>query len=100
LAANIVSKSEFKAKALEFFRQIETTGRSFIVIDHGRLVLEVRPYHSGDIPTSKQFGNKRKLSKLCAEHPSAPLASQHQKNAGFYTLAFPPKELDVPPAKT
>ncbi|QPC85693.1 type II toxin-antitoxin system Phd/YefM family antitoxin [Mesorhizobium sp. NBSH29] len=39
-----VSKSEFKAKALELFRQIEATGESLIVTDHGTPKLEVRPY--------------------------------------------------------
>ena len=41
---NQVSKSEFKAKALEFFRQVEASGQSVIVTDHGKPVLEVRPY--------------------------------------------------------
>ena len=41
-----VSKSEFKAKALEYFRQIEASGRSLIVTDHGKPVLEVRAYRS------------------------------------------------------
>ncbi|GHT93714.1 hypothetical protein FACS1894116_06320 [Betaproteobacteria bacterium] len=39
-----VSKSEFKAKALEFFRQIEFSGNSVIVTDHGKPALEVRRY--------------------------------------------------------
>lgn len=39
-----VSKSRFKAKALEFFREIESKGEAMIVTDHGRPVLEVRPY--------------------------------------------------------
>lgn len=39
-----ISKTEFKAKALEFFRQIETSGVSVVVTDHGRPTLEVRPY--------------------------------------------------------
>ena len=39
-----VSKTEFKARALEFFRQIETTGGSLIITDHGHPALEVRPY--------------------------------------------------------
>lgn len=39
-----VSKSEFKARALEFFRQIEATGESIIVTDHGKPALEIRPY--------------------------------------------------------
>ena len=41
---NQVSKSEFKAKALEFFRQIEASGQSVIVTDHGKPTLEIRPY--------------------------------------------------------
>ena len=40
-----VSKTEFKAKALEFFRQIEATGESVIVTNHGKPALEIRPYH-------------------------------------------------------
>jgi prevent-host-death family protein len=44
MAGNLVSKSEFKAKALEFFRQVETTGESMIVTDHGKPAVEVRPY--------------------------------------------------------
>ncbi|MDR5857144.1 type II toxin-antitoxin system Phd/YefM family antitoxin [Caballeronia sp. LZ062] len=39
-----VSKSEFKAKALEYFRLVESTGESMIVTDHGKPVLEVRRY--------------------------------------------------------
>jgi len=42
--ANQVSKSEFKAKALEFFRKIEASGESVIVTDHGKPALEVRPF--------------------------------------------------------
>ena len=44
--SNRVSKSEFKAKALEFFRQVEASGQSVIVTDHGKPALEVRPYRS------------------------------------------------------
>ena len=39
-----ISKSRFKAKALEIFRTIEQTGEPVIVTDHGRPALEVRPY--------------------------------------------------------
>jgi antitoxin (DNA-binding transcriptional repressor) of toxin-antitoxin stability system len=46
--ANQVSKSEFKAKALEYFRQIEGSGESVIVTDHGKPALEVRPYRGKD----------------------------------------------------
>ncbi|MDN5844162.1 MAG: type II toxin-antitoxin system Phd/YefM family antitoxin [Alcaligenaceae bacterium] len=41
-----VSKSEFKARALEFFRQVEATGESIVVTDHGKPALEIRPYQT------------------------------------------------------
>jgi antitoxin (DNA-binding transcriptional repressor) of toxin-antitoxin stability system len=46
MEVKVVSKSQFKARAFELFRQIETTGNSLIVTDHGKPVLEVRPYQS------------------------------------------------------
>ena len=39
---HLISKSEFKA--LEYFRQIESSGETVIVTDHGKPALEVRPY--------------------------------------------------------
>lgn len=41
---HLISKSEFKSKALEYFRQIESSGETVIVTDHGKPALEVRPY--------------------------------------------------------
>ncbi|KAG0161834.1 hypothetical protein DFQ30_005343, partial [Apophysomyces sp. BC1015] len=43
-----VSKSQFKAKALEFFRRVEASGESVVVTDHGTPALEVRTYQSID----------------------------------------------------
>lgn len=40
----IVSKSRFKAHALELFRQVEKTGKELIVTDRGRPVIRVVPY--------------------------------------------------------
>jgi antitoxin (DNA-binding transcriptional repressor) of toxin-antitoxin stability system len=39
-----VSKSKFKAKALELFRQVETSGEVIVITDHGEPTLEVRRY--------------------------------------------------------
>jgi len=39
-----VSKSQFKAKALEFFRQVESGNEPMIVTDHGCPTIEVRRY--------------------------------------------------------
>lgn len=43
-----VSKSQFKAKALELLRQIEKSGEPVIITDHGTPKLEVRPYREPD----------------------------------------------------
>lgn len=48
MESNTVSKSEFKAKALEYFRRVETSGQSVVVTDHGRPTLEVRRYRGID----------------------------------------------------
>ncbi|MCK8515866.1 type II toxin-antitoxin system Phd/YefM family antitoxin [Methylonatrum kenyense] len=39
-----VSKSQFKARALEYFREIEATDQAIIVTDNGRPAIEVRRY--------------------------------------------------------
>ncbi|HLX09501.1 MAG TPA: type II toxin-antitoxin system prevent-host-death family antitoxin [Thermoanaerobaculia bacterium] len=41
---NTISKSRFKARALEYFRQVEHTGNELVITDHGRPVLKVIPY--------------------------------------------------------
>jgi prevent-host-death family protein len=41
---NEISKSEFKAKALEILRTIEETGEPVLVTDRGTPTIEVRPY--------------------------------------------------------
>ncbi|MCK9511332.1 MAG: type II toxin-antitoxin system Phd/YefM family antitoxin [Pigmentiphaga sp.] len=43
-----VSKTEFKAQALEFFRQVEATGEPIVVTDHGKPTLEIRPYQTAE----------------------------------------------------
>lgn len=43
-----VSKSQFKAKALELFRQVESSGNTVIVTDHGKPTIEVRRYRKSE----------------------------------------------------
>ena len=43
-----ISKSRFKARALELFREVESTGGTMIITDHGRPTIEVRPYRKAD----------------------------------------------------
>jgi len=39
-----ISKSQFKARALELFREVESTGNPVIVTDHGKPAIEIRKY--------------------------------------------------------
>jgi antitoxin (DNA-binding transcriptional repressor) of toxin-antitoxin stability system len=65
-----VSKSQFKAKALEFFRQVEASGEPMVVTDHGQPRLEVRPYRAATrTPLELLRG-----SVLGYEAPTAPVA--------------------------
>jgi hypothetical protein len=69
MAVKRVSKSEFKAKALEYFRLVESTGEHMIITDHGKPVLEVRRYdHSSLSPLEELRG-----SVLFCEDPFEPL---------------------------
>lgn len=38
-----VSKTEFKARALELCRQVEDSAQPLLITDHGRPTLELRP---------------------------------------------------------
>jgi prevent-host-death family protein len=39
----MISKNKLKARMLEFFRQVESTGEELIVTDHGKPVLKIVP---------------------------------------------------------
>ena len=64
-----ISKSQFKARALELFRDIESTGETLIITDNGRPALEIRPYR-------KPANNPLELLKgtvLRYERPTEPI---------------------------
>lgn len=65
-----VSKSQFKAKALEFFRQVEASGEPVVVTDHGTPRLEVRPYK----PRTRNPLDVLRGSVLRYDNPTAPVA--------------------------
>lgn len=48
-----VSKGKLKSQMLEYFREVERTGETLIVTDHGREVLEVRPVTSKRVVTAE-----------------------------------------------
>ena len=39
-----ISKSRFKARALEYFRKVEASGEPLVITDRGRPVLRLVPY--------------------------------------------------------
>ena len=45
-----ISKSKFKARALEVLRAIESSGEPRVITDHGRPTLEIRKLRHSDVP--------------------------------------------------
>lgn len=43
-----VAKSQFKPKALEYFRQVESTREEMIVTDRGKPVIKIVPYDQAE----------------------------------------------------
>ena len=67
-----VSKSQFKAKALELFRQIETSGEHIVVTDYGKPTLEVRPYRRANRSPLKVLQG----SVVRFDHPTEPVCEE------------------------
>jgi antitoxin (DNA-binding transcriptional repressor) of toxin-antitoxin stability system len=61
-----VSKTLFKAKALKYFRQVETTGEPLIITDRGHPTLELRPLKPSPTRTkpSKSWNNSAGRSSI------------------------------------
>jgi len=64
-----VSKSQFKARALEYFREVEASGVPLIVTDHGKPTLEIRKITSSD---TKSALERLKGSVLWYDRPFDP----------------------------
>lgn len=72
-----VTKSQFKAKALELLRKIERTGKPVVVTDHGKPAIEVRPYRArGRDPLVRLKG-----SVLSFRAPTQPVAEEDWETA-------------------
>lgn len=69
----VMSKTEFKAKALACFRQIESSGESALITDHGQPKLEIRPYRAPEKdPLTALAG-----SVLHYDNPTEPVGENH-----------------------
>ncbi len=70
-----ISKSRFKAKALEYFREIEQTGNSVVITDHGEPALEIRPFRR------RAPAESLKGTVLRYQDPTAPVAEENWESA-------------------
>ena len=61
----VVSKSRFKPRALEFFRKVEESGEELVITDKGRPVIRVVPYkeESAKAPRQKLRGSVRRYER-------------------------------------
>lgn len=64
-----ISKSRFKAQALEIFRKIEKTGTPVVITDNGTPVLSVTKYRAG----ARNALSRLKGSVLRFDQPTAPV---------------------------
>jgi len=64
-----VSKSRLKAKALEYFREVERTGEELILTDRGRPVLKIVPYR----PDAAKIRKSLEGSVLGYDNPTEPV---------------------------
>jgi len=67
-----IPKSQFKAKALEYVRQVETSGEPLIITDHGHRNHEIRPY----TPRERDPLEILRGSVPRYDHPSAPAGDE------------------------
>ena len=64
-----VSKSKFKARALEYFREVEKTGQELTITDRGKPVLKIVPYKTDPLEALRSL----KGSVVKYENPTEPV---------------------------
>ncbi len=70
MTQELITKSQFKARALEYFRQVETSGHPVIVTDRGQPAVEIRRYRSD----SRSPLERLKSSVVELKEPTEPVA--------------------------
>ena len=53
----MISKSQFKPRALQYFREVEKTGKELIISDRGKPVLKIVPYTENPEEALKSLRN-------------------------------------------
>jgi len=64
-----ISKSKFKPRTLQFFREVERTGKPLIITDRGKPVLRIEPYSEKPTEAVKILRN----SVIKYEKPTDPV---------------------------
>ncbi|MBN1422572.1 MAG: type II toxin-antitoxin system Phd/YefM family antitoxin [Planctomycetes bacterium] len=67
-----VSKSEFKPRALHYFREVQRTGKALVITDRGRPVLKIVPYVDDPEEVLKALRNTVRFYK----DPTAPVGAR------------------------
>ncbi|MDA2934085.1 type II toxin-antitoxin system Phd/YefM family antitoxin [Acidobacteria bacterium AH-259-D05] len=67
-----VSKSKFKPRALEYFRQVEKSGRELVITDRGKPVVKIVPYSEDPESTLRELRG----SVLRYENPTEPVGGE------------------------
>ena len=67
-----VSKSQFKPRALQFFREVEKTKQELVITDHGKPVLKIIPYRENPDEYLKALRN----SVIKYDRPTQPVGEE------------------------
>lgn len=78
MTVEYVSKSRFKARALEYFRQVEQTGQPIVITDRGEPVLKLTPYQDDPAEALRVLRD----SVVKYEAPSKPVAADDWEAGG------------------
>jgi prevent-host-death family protein len=76
--SDMVSKSRFKARALEYFREVERTGRPLIVTDHGKPVIKIVPFREDAAAAFTELRD----SVVRYDAPTEPVGVEDWESAG------------------
>ena len=69
----IISKSQFKPRALQYFREVQEKGLELIITDHGKPVIKIIPYSKNHKEVLKRLQN----TVLKYEDPTDPVGVEH-----------------------
>ncbi|MFC1824086.1 type II toxin-antitoxin system Phd/YefM family antitoxin [Thermodesulfobacteriota bacterium] len=65
----VISKSQFKPRALQYFREVQEKGVELIITDHGKPVVKIVPYLNNHEDALKRLRN----TVLKYEDPTEPV---------------------------